>query len=72
MAMMKEGAVTGQLSKMMSEIIPDEYIPCNGHLLELLDDDTEPHDALEKIMDDTFNLSCTEATMNKEQTTLIL
>ena len=43
------------------EIIPDEYIPCS-HLLELLDDDTKPHDVLEKIMDDTFILSCIEAT----------
>ena len=44
------------------EIIPDEYIPGSGHLLELLDDDTKPHDVLEKIMDDTFILSCIEAT----------
>ena len=44
------------------EIIPDEYIPGNDHLLELLDDDTKPHDVLEKIMDDTFILSCIEAT----------
>ena len=43
------------------EIIPDEYIPGSGHLLELLDDDTKPH-VLEKIMDDTFILSCIEAT----------
>ena len=44
------------------EIIPDEYIPGSGHLLELLDDDTKPHDVLEKIMDDTFILSCIKAT----------
>ena len=44
------------------EIIPDEYIPGSGHLLELLDDDTKPHDVLETIMDDTFILSCIEAT----------
>ena len=43
------------------EIIPDEYIPGNGHL-KLLDDDTKHHDVLEKIMDDTFILSCIEAT----------
>ena len=40
------------------EIIPDEYVPGNGHLLELLDDDTKPHD----VMDDMFILSCIEAT----------
>ena len=44
------------------EIILDEYIPSSGHLLELLDDDTKLHDVLEKIMDDTFILSCIEAT----------
>ena len=44
------------------KIIPDEYIPGNGHLLELLDDDIKPHDVLEKIMDDMFILSCIEAT----------
>ena len=44
------------------EIIPDEDIPGSGHLLELLDDDTKPHDVLEKITDDTFILSCIEAT----------
>ena len=44
------------------EIIPDEYILSNGHLQELLGDDTEPHNILEKIMDDTFILSCIEAT----------
>ena len=44
------------------EIIPDKYIPGNGHLLELLDNDTKPHDVLEKIMDDTFILSCIETT----------
>ena len=30
--------------------------------MTLLDDDTKPHDVLEKIMDDTFILSCIEAT----------
>ena len=44
------------------EIILDEYIPGNGHLLELLDDDTKPRDVFEKIIDDTFILSCIEAT----------
>ena len=44
------------------EIIPDKYVPGNDHILELLDDDTKPHDVLEKIMDDTFTLSCIEAT----------
>ena len=54
------------------EIIPDEYILGNGPLQELLGDDTEPHNILEKIMDDTFILSCIEATNELEQTTLIL
>ena len=44
------------------EITPDEYIPGNGHLLKLLDDDNKSHDVLGKIMDDTFILSCIEAT----------
>ena len=51
-----------QDSMFQYEIIPDEYIPGNGHLQELLGDDTEPHNILGKIMDDTFILSCTEAT----------
>ena len=54
------------------EINPDEYILGNGPLQELLGDDTEPHNILEKIMDDTFILSCIEATNELEQTTLIL
>ena len=51
-----------QDSMSQCEIIPDKYIPGNGHLQELLGDDTEPHNILEKIMDDMFILSCIEAT----------
>ena len=41
------------------ENIPD---PGDCHLLELLGDDTKPHDILEKIMDAMFILSCIETT----------
>ena len=51
------------------KIIPDEYIPGNGHLLELVDDDTKPHDVLEKITDATFILSCIEATNEQNKRT---
>ena len=64
-AMMKEDAVTSRKSKITclnaKLFLTNTYIPGSSHLLELLDDDTKPHDVLEKIKDDTFILSCIEA-----------
>ena len=60
-AMMKEGAATGRKGKIAC-LNMKLFLTNTFPVTVILGDDTEPHNILEKIVDDTFILSCTEAT----------